>query len=686
MFRIDSSGATEDNKFTEGDPATGARATVVTDEWLNAVQEELANSIEADGQSLNKLDSGQLSKLFGRRVIFIGSIAEDIAGRVVIESQKISANGYQVGSESGGGPLLGRATLAKSLHNGITHFSPTVPPVSAQEGATDDERIDNYRAGAGETDPGGNGIFVRQEFDFLTPEMCGAVGDGLSVDTLSLKAFWTFPRVRKQARGSYLHSITDSTVTHTYSGSFFADLRGAKFLPQSAANYQLRVEVPLGQSSGVLAILGGETVGADLICKPLEIFGDGRVELLLVTKNVAKDLKETTQGSSVFGLLSQVKADSIQVYGNKYTDISRSSAGVISCQGISISNVDAICHVYGNTVERVEALSDIDADGIVVFSANRLDSPSEVQPVNVRVFNNRLVDCQGRFVKLQSPGKVYGNDFRSETLSLVNQFRAVDGQFGGVDCYDNDWRINGVTVGSDATFYYYQAKGDTGSEENTGLCRDNRIYTDVAIRYFAFMNVTGGSHAVNVYENRIKSSDGLSKIEDFSRFGLPATAAEFVRAEFRVSRNTFDIGDSGIVILTGGAFGEAAVNSKIMLDIADNRPVGLLAGGTILVKPAGITPYLGDFLISDNGPSSEAFSRIDAQGVSVKSLRGGNRFYYGTDGATGGLTDSPANYVQFVFVETGSDSKISLSKINADKFALSARDSATWYEYLGAAI
>lgn len=76
MFRIDGPGATNDNKFTEGDPANGTRATVVTDDWLNSVQEEVAEAIESDGLELDKSDSGQLSKTIQGRLRHAGSVGE----------------------------------------------------------------------------------------------------------------------------------------------------------------------------------------------------------------------------------------------------------------------------------------------------------------------------------------------------------------------------------------------------------------------------------------------------------------------------------------------------------------------------------------------------------------------------------------------------------------------------------
>ena len=60
MHRIDTSTATPDHKFTEGDPAVPVAATTVSAEWLNAVQEELVAVITEAGLELKKSDNGQL--------------------------------------------------------------------------------------------------------------------------------------------------------------------------------------------------------------------------------------------------------------------------------------------------------------------------------------------------------------------------------------------------------------------------------------------------------------------------------------------------------------------------------------------------------------------------------------------------------------------------------------------------
>lgn len=54
MHRIDVPSATVDNKFTEGSPSGGVAATVLSADWLNDLQENLAAVVEAAGVALTK--------------------------------------------------------------------------------------------------------------------------------------------------------------------------------------------------------------------------------------------------------------------------------------------------------------------------------------------------------------------------------------------------------------------------------------------------------------------------------------------------------------------------------------------------------------------------------------------------------------------------------------------------------
>jgi hypothetical protein len=64
MHRIDTPTALPGGVFTEGDPMVPVPATEVSDDWLNAVQEEIAAVIVAAGIELDKKDNAQLAAVF----------------------------------------------------------------------------------------------------------------------------------------------------------------------------------------------------------------------------------------------------------------------------------------------------------------------------------------------------------------------------------------------------------------------------------------------------------------------------------------------------------------------------------------------------------------------------------------------------------------------------------------------
>lgn len=98
MFRIDSAGATVNNRFTEGDPSLSIPATVVSDEWLNHVQEEIIKPIEEMGITLVKGNEGQLwSALLamflngGRKSVFRHTLANNTGPVDVLDTNNGNA-------------------------------------------------------------------------------------------------------------------------------------------------------------------------------------------------------------------------------------------------------------------------------------------------------------------------------------------------------------------------------------------------------------------------------------------------------------------------------------------------------------------------------------------------------------------------------------------------------------------
>ncbi len=64
MHRIDSD-ANVANQFSAGSPGLGQPGTKISADWLNAIQEEIANLIEAFAVVLDKADNTQLAMLIG---------------------------------------------------------------------------------------------------------------------------------------------------------------------------------------------------------------------------------------------------------------------------------------------------------------------------------------------------------------------------------------------------------------------------------------------------------------------------------------------------------------------------------------------------------------------------------------------------------------------------------------------
>lgn len=121
-----------------------------------ALRQELANSPS----------TGQGATLVNGATIYVGAVAEGISGLTGVADAAYHVIDWHPGGAAkadpqGGGTFTFKSGVAKSQHNGGTIISPTVPPVSAQAGASFAERVANFLAGAGETDPAGSGVFVR---------------------------------------------------------------------------------------------------------------------------------------------------------------------------------------------------------------------------------------------------------------------------------------------------------------------------------------------------------------------------------------------------------------------------------------------------------------------------------------------------------------------------------------------
>ena len=99
MHRIDTTTATVANTFTRGNPQTATPATVVSDDWLNAVQEEIVTVITGAGIALNKPDNAQLLAAIRALGTPVGAVqsyagATAPAGWLICHGQAVSRTTY----------------------------------------------------------------------------------------------------------------------------------------------------------------------------------------------------------------------------------------------------------------------------------------------------------------------------------------------------------------------------------------------------------------------------------------------------------------------------------------------------------------------------------------------------------------------------------------------------------------
>ncbi len=139
MHQIDHATAAAGGLFTEGDPVSGTPGTVVTDDWLNAVQLEIANAIRGAGIALDKANNSQLLAAIPRLVPQSWRTGDvKLSLWPAADTGWIVANDGTIGSALSGATTRANAdceALYKLLWNNVTN---AYAPVAGGRGATAD--------------------------------------------------------------------------------------------------------------------------------------------------------------------------------------------------------------------------------------------------------------------------------------------------------------------------------------------------------------------------------------------------------------------------------------------------------------------------------------------------------------------------------------------------------------------
>lgn len=303
---------------------------------------------------------------------------------------------------------------------------------TVQDGAITEAKLDNA-------------LKLKIAKEYVTPQMFGAVGNGVADDTTAMQQALSNPVVFIPS-GTY--KITN---TLTASANFvigqdceivadFAECKSAvmKFTADDVIN------------------VSGISIDANNIAAICFLIDDNDNDNVLDEVNFENCIGKNTDNAdlavTVGGLIVDRQSKITSIERCNFTEICRSSgnAGVIASNGIGVGQIVGVCNISNNYIDGVYFDESIksDADGIRAFSLNRLDASLE-EDTNINIENNVILNCQGRFVKVQGENfTISKNTCKNNNIELMSEFRGIDLQTGKGMILNNIIHLVDCTGGS----------------------------------------------------------------------------------------------------------------------------------------------------------------------------------------------------------------------------------------------
>jgi hypothetical protein len=306
-----------------------------------------------------------------------------------------------------------------------------------------------------------------------------------------------------------------------------------------------------------------------------------------------------------------------------------------------------------------------DADGIAVFSFND-GTGRYYRQSTATIINNRVLNCDGRFIKLQTNGNaVVENNTLSLTanMQLINDFQFIDTQVGSATITNNKIQAlsNWTGGGSSSVFSLQFALPSNVFETNETFvvrCENNDFYTKFkrvthAILIAASPTLT--AKMIHVVKNNTFSRDGVI---DFTSTGANEAVGRFMRIGDTATPATFagqwilDVGSNKVAsnsaFITFAGSNNDDYADKWFFYVYDNflhswngiDVFGAGGGGS----PLNNIPYTSTLMVRDNniGSSSAGRNRVQLP-LDVSKILSGSDFETG-DGSAPTMTNVPANW------------------------------------------
>jgi len=440
--------------------------------------------------------------------------------------------------------------------------------------------------------------------------------------------------------------------------------------PAVAANFALDLQFANLATAIVknIYIDCNDKVATGLRVRGLQADGEPPVNLIEIDNvnvNGAKIVNTASITTSARGVSAQANNGVACSITNCYiTNVTRDKPGVSQ----ALTAVGFLTTLIANNNifnVRHDGVSRIDADGIVLFSFN--DGTGQYyRQATATVINNRILNCEGRFIKLQTNGNaVVENNTMSiaNVIDLITNFTAVDTQVGSATiCNNKIQSLVDYTGGTSATVFSLQfASPSNVSETNETFvvrCENNDFYTKTKRIPFGILiptEPTSTAKMIHIVKNNTFSRDGVI---DFTSNAANEAVGRFMRITNTATPATFtgqwilDVGDNKVA--SNSAFITfAGTNNE---DYADkwffyvyNNFLYSWTGGDVFGTSGGSSPlnnipYTSTLMVRDNniGSSSAVRNRVRVP-IDVSKILSGCDLETG-DGTAPTMTNVPANW------------------------------------------
>jgi hypothetical protein len=447
-----------------------------------------------------------------------------------------------------------------------------------------------------------------------------------------------------------------------------------------------------------------DKVATGVSLRALQAAGSSPVQLIEIDNvqvdgcKIVNDPSITTSASGV--RTSSNNGVSCSITNCYVTNVTRDKPGV--CQAIIATGFFTTWIANNNIFNvRHDGVSRIDADGIVVFSYND-GTERYYRQATATVINNRILNCEGRFIKLQTNGNaVVENNTMSITnvIDLIDNFRAIDTQVGSANiCNNKIQSLVDYTGGTSASVFSLQFAAPSNVFETNETfvvrCEGNDFYTKTKRMQFGiliFADPTSTAKMIHIVKNNTFSRDGVI---DFTTNSANEAVGRFMRITNTATPATFigqwilDVGDNKVAsnsaFITFAASNNEDYADKWFFYVYNNflyswasTDVFGTGGGS---NPLNNIPYTSTLMVRDNniGSSGAVRNRVRVP-IDVSKILSGCDLETG-DSAAPAMTNVPANWRNGRIYKKGRITGAENVNSATARHYLSVDNGANWYQ------